>query len=369
LSFCTFFSTTVAVHHSSWCKKSFLLTIVILGIMVSGCFPGGSQTVSYPPPIPNGPTGGIAMKALLAANPSDARSITRVTATAKRGNQELQQDLVIDPINMMASGNIPRLLIGTWQIRVDVYNDQGELLYTGVTSVLIEEGRTTGVELPLVAAPGKLIMRLEVGDFDSYELIKGKVIIGAGSQPEVVQEFVKEAATEVLVTIDELAPRSHDLRVEVYKNTLHSYNCIYRGPWEVITIQTGRTTEVYWSPAWGCIEIIGIIDSPPPPPSDVSASLQDDGILASWSDVRPIEDDLEAYRLYAQLDPFSGFQLIATVPKNVTSYLYRSESFSCSDCTTMSIQIAISSVDIGGNESERSDPVTVFWMVDGDEKG
>ena len=361
MSFWTFLPDTLTGIGSVWRKKSVLLITLGLSILVSGCFGGAGQTISYPPSIPGGPTGGIAMKALLASSPGEISSISRVTATVKRGNQELQHDLALDPTKMIASGNIQKLLIGTWQLRVDVYNQQGELLYTGVSSVLIEEGKTTGVELPLVAAPGRLIIRLDVRDFDSYEVIKGKVIIGTGEQPDSIQEFTREERTELLVTVGELFPRSHDLRVEIYKNTFHSYNCIYQGPWEMITIRTGKTTEVNWSPAWGCVEIIGVIDAPPPSPSNVSASLQENGILVSWDVVRPVEDDLEAYRLYAQLDAFSGFQLIATIPKSITSHLYRPETSSHSDGTIVPIQIAVSSVDIGGNESKRSNPVTVFW--------
>lgn len=363
MSFRIFSSEILAGNSSTFRRNTILPIILSLSILVSGCFHGAGQTISYPPPVPGGPTGGIAMKALLASSPSDAGSIGRVTATVKRGNQEIQQNLALDPTSMIASGNIPKLLIGTWQLKVDVYSEQGDLLYTGTTSILIEEDKTTGVELPLVAAPGKLVMRLDISDFDSYELVKGKVIIGAGEQPETVQEFVREEASELVVIIDELAPRSHDLRVEVYKNTFHSYNCIYQGPWEVINIQTGKTTEVYWTPAWGCIEIIGIIDAPPPSPSNVSASSQENGIIVSWSEVEPLEDDLKAYRLYAQIDAFAGFQLIATVPKDVTSYLYRPETCSSCDDAIIPIQITVSSIDIGGNESKRSNPVTVFWLV------
>lgn len=359
------YSPQVSFHNNLGRRVCVLLTLVGLSLLLSGCFGGLGQTVSYPPPAPKGPTGGIAVKALLISDSGDGHTIGRVIATLTRGSQKIEQNLTVDLDRMSASGNLSKVLIGTWDLRVDVYSKQGELLYTGTTSVLIEEGKTTGIELQLGAAPGTLIMMLDISDFDSYELIKGKIIIGTGEQPKIVKEFARGEEAPLIVRIDELDPRSHDLQVELYKNTFHSYNCIYQGPWEVITIQPGKTLEMNWHPAWGCIEVIGVIDAPPPSPSDVSATLQDDGILITWTAVRPIEDDLQAYLVYAQLNPFIGFQLIATIPESATSCLYRPDTSSYPAGVIIPIQIAVSSLDAGGNESTRSRSVMVPWPTMG----
>jgi hypothetical protein len=357
-------SPLVSFHKNPRHRTGVLLTVVGLSLILTGCFGGLGQKVSYPA-VPKGPTGAVAVKALLLSDIEDGQTIGRVMATLTRGNQKIEQKLAVDQDRMIASGSLSRVLIGTWNLRVDVYNKQGELIYAGWTNVLVEESKTTSIELQLSAAPGQLIMVLDISDFDSYELIKGKIIIGASETPELVKEFVREEEAELIVTIDELAPRSHDLRVELYKNTFHSYNCIYQGPWEVITIQPGKTLEMSWHPAWGCIEIIGVIDAPPPSPTDVSAVLQDGGILISWTGVRPVEDDLEAYLVYAQLNAFTGFQLVATVPKTMTSYLYRPNTSSYPDGVIIPIQLAVSSLDAGGNESSRSSPVKVPWLTTG----
>ena len=342
-------------------RVGLFLMLIGLSLLISGCFGGLGQTVSYPPPAPKGPTGGVAVKALLISDSGDGHTIGRVIATLTRGSQRIEHNLVVDLDRMVASGNLSKVLIGTWNLRVDVYSKRDELLYTGSTSVLIEEGKTISIELQLGAAPGTLIMVLDISDFDSYELIKGKIIIGTGEQPELVKEFTRGEDSLLTVTIDELDPRSHDLRVELYKNTFHSYNRIYQGPWEVIAIQPGKILEMSWHPAWGCIEVIGVIDAPPPPPPHVSATLQDDSIFIAWTAVRPVEDDLEAYLVYAQLHAFTGFQLIDTVPKSATSYSYRPDTSSYPAGVSIPIQIAVSSLDAGGNESSRSSPVIVPW--------
>ncbi|NMB45128.1 MAG: hypothetical protein GX998_01830 [Firmicutes bacterium] len=346
----------------AWQETMLVLTLIGLTMFTSGCFGGLGQTISY---APNGPTGGVAVKALLTSDMAHNHSISRVTATLTRGKQEVQQDLVVDLTQMTASGRISKLLVGTWQLRVDVFGRQGEMLYSGTTSVWIDEDQTTGVDLPLLAAPGTLVIALDLGGFGRYELVKGKIIIGTGEQPAVVKEFIRDDASQLIVTIDELPPHTHDLRIELYENTFHSYNRFYESPWEVITIQPGKTTAVEWNPAWGCVEIIGMIDAPPPSPKSVNALLHEDGILVSWDAVAPIEDDLKAYRLYTQLDVFAGFQLIATVPASITSYLYQPDLSSHPEDVIISIELAVSSIDHGGNESTRSSPVTISWPVRG----
>lgn len=303
------------------------------------------------------------MKALLASAIEDGNSIGRVRAILTRGSQEVHQDLVVDLAQMTASGTVPKLMIGTWELRVDVYDQQGKLIYAGTADVLITESKTTGVELPLVAAPGRLELILDMSGFESYALVKGKVIIGNGEHPEVVKEFAREETTELQVTIEGLPPRTHDLLIEIYKNTYHSYNCIYRGPWQVFTVEPGLTTEVHWSPAWGCIEIIGIIDTPPPSPVGVSAVLQGDAILVCWDPVNPVEDDLVSYGVYVQVEVFTGFQLVATVDNTTHSFVYEPLASSLPSDTAVPIQIAVSSMDAGGNESNRSSPVMILWSA------
>ena len=64
-----------------------------------------------------------------------------------------------------------------------------------------------------------------------------------------MREFTRGDSSQVSVQIDRLVPKTHDIRVDVYKNTLHSYNRIYQSPWQTVTIRPGQTTAVNWSPA------------------------------------------------------------------------------------------------------------------------
>ena len=340
-----------------------ILVIVAVSTLFSGCFGGLGQKISSPdtPPL-TGPTGGVAVKALLTSSMAAHGPIGKVLAVLTRGSHSLEQELAVDLAAMTATGSFPKVLIGSWELEVKVYNQHGDLAYLGTASVLIQEGKTASVELPLRAAPGVLVMHLDISDFDSYELVKGRIIIGTGEEPEVVKEFTREDSSSVTVEIDRLAPKTHDLRVELYKSTFHSYNRIYQGPWDTVTIRPGQTTEVNWNPAWGCVEIIGYIDAPPPPPAYVDVVVQESGILICWEPVVPLENDLQGYKVYVQTDPFAGFQLAAVLPCHETSYLYMPEPSSQWEDEVVWVQIAVSSFDKGGNESIRSYPVTVEWI-------
>ncbi|NLY29287.1 MAG: fibronectin type III domain-containing protein [Firmicutes bacterium] len=340
----------------------FVNVIVAVSTLLSGCFGGPGQRISSPDPPLTGPTGGVAVKALLASTMAGDAPIGQVKAVLTRGSHILERELAVDLATMTAAGSFPKVLIGTWELEVKVYSQRGDLTYLGTASVLVQEGKTASVELPLRAAPGVLVIHLDISDFEGYEQVKGRIIIGTGEQSEVVKEFTREDSSIVTVEIDRLTPKTHDLRIELYKNTFHSYNRIYQSPWETVTIRPGQTTEVNWNPAWGCVEIIGYIDAPPPPPAHVNTLAQEDGILISWDPVVPVENDLHGYKIYVQTDPFAGFQLVAVVSSQQTSYLYLPEPSSHWEDEVVSIQVAVSSVDKGGNESIRSHPVNVEWI-------
>jgi len=345
-------------------ERSVLAILVLAAVSTafSGCFGGIGQRISSPnQPSAAGPTGGVAVKALLTSDTPVTLPIGRVTAVLTRGSQVMEQELAVDPTAMTATGSFPRVLIGTWELEVKVYNQSGDLAYLGAAAVTVQEGKTTSVELPLLAAPGTLIMNLDLSDFASYELVKGRIIIGNGEEPELVREFTRGDSSQVSVQIDRLVPKTHDIRVDVYKNTLHSYNRIYQSPWQTVTIRPGQTTAVNWSPATGCVEIVGYIDAPPPPPAQITAEVQEDGILVSWDPVQPVENDLQGYKVYVQIDPFTGFQLAAVVPSPETYYLYRPQLPSHWNDEIIWIRVAVSSIDKAGNESIRSHSIAVEW--------
>ncbi|NLJ85526.1 MAG: fibronectin type III domain-containing protein [Firmicutes bacterium] len=341
-----------------------LMSAILLGIatLVSGCFGGLGQSISYPSSPPKGPTGGVAVRALVAKGLEQEHPIVRIAATLQRGNHRISQDLVFDPDTMTASGTLNGVLIGSWQLRIDAYSRGDKLLYSGFASILVEEGRTVSSKIVLTAAPGTLVVEMDLRKFAHHGFVKGKLIFGTDSPPNIVKEFGVPESFQTTVTIDELPSRTHDLRVELYENTYHQHNRIYEGPWQTVSITPGEVTQVSWSPAWGIVEIIGTIDVPPPSPTQVHASVEDDGILLRWAPVEPPEGDLAGYLVYVQLDAFVGYQLVAELPTTKTSYLYRPEPFPDNGRDDrVLIQFAVSSFDRGGHESLRSSPVSISW--------
>ena len=344
---------------------SIILVLAAVSTLFAGCFGGAGQRISSPasPPFA-GPTGGVAVKALLTSGMTEDGGLGTVKAVLTRGRHTLEQELTVNTSNMTAAGGFPKVLIGTWELQVMVYSREGDLAYLGDASVVVQEGKTASIELPLRAAPGVLIMHLDISDFDDCDQpVKGRIIIGTGVEPEMVKEFTRGDSPAVTVELNGLTPKTHDLRVELYEKTFHSYNRVYQSHWETVTIRPGQTIEVNWHPSTGCVEIIGYIDAPPPPPTSVTTEEHGDGILIFWTPVEPVENDLAGYRVYIQTDPLTGFQLAAAVPSGQTSYFYVPEPLTHGDAETVWVQISVSSVDQGGNESIRSHPLTVEWPI------
>ncbi|NMB25841.1 MAG: hypothetical protein GX986_09960 [Firmicutes bacterium] len=334
--------------------------LIAIATLASGCLGNPGNAVSYTPTTPSGPTGGLAVQAVLAKGIGQTQEMGRVTATLTRGSHVIEHDLNIDHANMIASGTIPSVMIGTWELRVDVFSPQDELLYAGVTSIVVEEGRTTAAEVTLTTAPGELVVQLDLTEFAGHELIKGKLVFGTGTKPDLVKEFIRDQDYAATAVIKDLPPRTHDLKVEIYRNTYHSYNCIYEGPWQTVAIDPGKTTNLSWSPALGLVEVIGKIDLPPPSPTEINAIVDAESILITWASVTPPEDDLRGYRIYAQSDVYQGFELVAELPKTATAYYYQPR-VDLGD-GPLHFEFAVSSIDIGGHESARSPSVTVHWL-------
>ena len=66
---------------------------------------------------------------------------------------------------------------------------------------------------------------------------------------------------------------------------------------------------------------------------------------------------------YVQVEVFTGFQLVATVDNTTHSFVYEPLASSLPSDTAVPIQIAVSSMDAGGNESNRSSPVMILWSA------
>lgn len=335
-------------------------------LLFSGCdFNTGETIIPSSPPALSEPTGGVVIRTSLSSAGLSATPVSKVEAVLSRGDREIRELLVMNAARTQATGVFKDVVIGTWQLTVYVYDETESLLFTGTGEVLVEEEKTTSAAVALKPAPGAFLLYMSLGEFGTYDgVVKGKVLFRPG---DLVETFEREGTEQmVCVEIDGLVPRTYDVCVELYQDTLHTYNRVYQGPWKLITIAPGQTTEAHWSPALGQIEVIGEVDDLPPAPTGVAATAQPDGIAVSWQPVETPENDLAGYNIYVRTDVSTGFQLVGQVAADTTSYLYWPEvqegsGDSGSGSAAMIVEIAVSALDTAGNESWRSPLVTVEW--------
>ena len=131
-------------------ERSVLAILVLAAVSTafSGCFGGIGQRISSPnQPSAAGPTGGVAVKALLTSDTPVTLPIGRVTAVLTRGSQVMEQELAVDPTAMTATGSFPGYS-SVPGAGGKVYNQSGDLAYLGAAAVTVQEGKTTSVELP-----------------------------------------------------------------------------------------------------------------------------------------------------------------------------------------------------------------------------
>jgi predicted GH43/DUF377 family glycosyl hydrolase len=122
-------------------KNTMMVFFLSLFLLLIGC--SKNNTITNPP---SNSTGGIAFKFDPASVPTGvtviSATLTRTNFTTITKNLNLISDSTADI-------SIPAIQIGTWHLKVDAKDNNGTILYTGETDVLIQENVVVQLNLTL----------------------------------------------------------------------------------------------------------------------------------------------------------------------------------------------------------------------------
>src|ERR1039457_6376426 len=122
-------------------KKTLAVFFLSFLFLLLGC--SKQSTITNPP---SNSTGGISFKFDPASIPS---GVTVITATLTRtGYTTITKNLNLIS-DSTADISIPAILVGTWHLKVDAKDNNGTVLYTGATDVLVQENVVVQLNLTL----------------------------------------------------------------------------------------------------------------------------------------------------------------------------------------------------------------------------
>ncbi len=123
-------------------KNIIFCTIISLIVLTIGC----SRQEPNSPNIDGGSGGGVLLKIDRENAPSN---VATVTAVLKKGTDSLVGNLSLTS-STSADISFQSVPVGTWQLKVDAKDVNNVVVYSGQTSVLVQENFTTQVNLTLV---------------------------------------------------------------------------------------------------------------------------------------------------------------------------------------------------------------------------
>src|ERR1035438_897522 len=131
-------------------EKIYLVFFLAFSLFIIGC--SKNNNVTNPP---SNSTGGISFKFDHSSIPAGvvviSATLTRTNFTAITKNLNLISDSTADI-------SIPAIQIGTWHLKVDARDNNGTILYTGETDVVVQENVV--VQLNLTLNPDRKSTRL-----------------------------------------------------------------------------------------------------------------------------------------------------------------------------------------------------------------
>lgn len=321
---------------------------IFVCILLTGCGVMGGKKWETPPS--NGETGTVAVQATLSALETSGSTPTSGEVVLTKNKTTITVPLTITDGRASGSADIPT---GRWDATVKVKDADQDVIFQGTGVLDVAPNATSTLAVTLAPAPGYLNLSVDVSGLPNQaELQKAKLLLSPGSSYRTLERTPETTRFESIV---ELAPKSHDIKVDLYTSSTHSYNLAHEGVWMPITILPGKTLTLLWKPALGQVSIDASVENVPHPPQNLTASYEAGLIHLSWQPGPNPEGDVRSYTVYAKADEYSAYEQIAQVAAPTTQYQYTLTQ----PTVGQRYSYTVTATDGAGYESPRSEPVHI----------
>src|SRR5690606_26990684 len=138
---------------------------------------------------------------------------------------------------------------GDWQVRLDLYDDAGDITHTAAGTVRVRPGETAAPRLEPQPAGGFFEILADAGCFSRRDQVERARVVLHNNQTSTLEPVPGEPL--VFHGRKALKPGDYDFRVELYGATLYAADRLYQSPWESVRIHPGKTSRVTWEVAAG----------------------------------------------------------------------------------------------------------------------
>ena len=334
------------------------LILVVVGIGPAGCFGGrplanqeetGSVKISNV--IPEAVTMGSA-RSLSSDKPySGGMTLTQAEVSLTNGTTVLSRSVTLE--NGQAEIMFSDVVVGPWTVIVRLKDAEGNVAYEGSCRTAITADETAEASVVLQPALGTLELSVDLTGIPDHERVQRLRLYKDSNNLRSQTNVNREPGEDVLVaTVSGLQPKTYYMMIKLLDE---NGDLVYESLWEEIQILPGRITTVGWDLSPGEVSIIIDFNEPPSPPTGLAVALSEDGVVLTWNESR--DSDLIGYNVYRRQPPFEGFKVIAEVRHSQDT---GQQTFTDTGTKTgVTYSYIVTAVDACGNESSRSNEVTV----------
>ncbi|NPV53969.1 MAG: fibronectin type III domain-containing protein [Firmicutes bacterium] len=323
-----------------------LFLLVLAAIMAT--LPGCSGSLSGTPPSRAG-TGSVKVAIALPQPASSSRQVlaSEVEVSLVNGSTVLTQRSPI--VNGVAEASFPQVTVGEWTVMVALRDEAGDAIYMGTGRVAVFKDLQAMANIVLKPGMGKLDLYIDISGIPNQEsIIKARLYKDSTNLRSQVDIPREPGSTVIHDLIENIVPKTYDMMLKFYPT---EGNLLYESLWIPVEIRPGKTTVVHWNFPSGSVNITTALDAAPPAPTGLTAGRTQDGVQLSWQAVETSEGDLAGYVIYKKELPAGRYEITGTTGAETAFLDPEVESGA-------SYQYAVTALDLGGNESPRSNEVT-----------
>lgn len=324
-----------------------LLMALFSFFIVSGCLPE---------PQPAAKLGAIRLTVSLAEQEfkSSARieDVKKIRVNLSRKNDKLTKDAEADFGTGPVDITIGELYPGVWQVLVTALNDSGAVIFQGSGAAVVESGQTAPLSITLFAGPGTLNISCDVSKIPGIAATTaGKLYVYADPTNSSADSYQLLREGDYVKGTVSLAEGTYQIKVAVPQIT----GALFVSGYYRVDIEAGKTIDLAIN-ADGSITITAVIDTPPPTPQGLTAVYDpaQATVDLTWQEVNV--SDLTGYNVYYSN---SEGRMIRATDTPLVLPAFRHDIAKVPFYKGR-IAYAVSSCDLGGNESLWSEMVYVY---------
>ncbi len=276
--------------------------------------------------------------------------LTQAEIDLTNGTTVLSQTVTLE--NGQAEVTFSNVVVGPWTVVVRLIDGEGNVAYEGSCRTVITSSQVAEATVVLRPAFGSLELSVDLTGIPNHERVAKVRLYKDSNNLRSQTNISREPGVDVVcATVSGLQPKTYDMMIKLLDE---NGDLAYESLWTEIQILPGKTTTVSWDFSSGGVSIIVDFNEPPSVPTNLEPALSEDGIVLTWNESR--DYDLVGYNIYRRQTPFEGFKVVAEVQHSPGTQQYFVDTGAK---TGVTYSYVVTAVDACGNESPRSNEVTV----------